>query len=360
MRIFEKNILRLLIKNTFISMSVLLIIFILFEIVDELSQVNVKNYTFASILVYVLFKFGFYITKLISLSVLIGAILTVANLNSNRELIILQSGSISKIFIGKKILIYGFSLSLVLLIFVELLNPFQKTAEEYKSFKLGESLSFDRETNIWLKDGKNFIYAEDSINGKDFEGLLVFNFLDNKINKLIRAERGSVKSDNLQLHEVDITFFERGFTKNVRLNQELKKHHTIKLENLNTGSSFSSDLETLSIYSLFKKILLIEKNGLNSSSYQIALYERILIPFSSIAMLLVGLPFVFKESRNLNIQKSVFIGLNLGFIFHLISKSTIIISTKQSAGIFLFSIFPVILFVIVGLVIFRNIISSYD
>jgi len=341
-------------------MSVFLTIFMLFEIVNELSQVNVKNYTFASILVYVLFKLGFFISKLISLSVLIGAILTVANLNSNRELIIMQSSSVSKSFIGKKVVIYGFFLSLTLLIFVEILNPLQKIAEDYKSIKLGESLSFDRETNIWFKDGKNFIYAEDSINGKDFEGLLIFNFLDNKINKLIRAERGNFKSDNLQLHEVEITFLERDFTKNVRLAQEVKKHHTIELENLNTDSSFSSNPETLSIYGLFKKILLIEKNGLNSSSYQIALYERILIPFSSIAMLLVGLPFVFKESRNLNLQKSVFIGLNLGFIFHLISKSTIVISTKQSAGIFLFSIFPVILFVIVGLIIFRNKISSYE
>jgi len=361
MRIYEKNILKLLVVNTLISMSVFLTIFMIFEIVGEVNEINVKDYTFVPMILYIFLKIPFFISQIIVLSVLIGAVLTVAFLNSNKELTILQSGSISKAFIGRKILKFSFLISVIFVIFVELLNPLQKISEDFKSIKLGEIISHKGRDSFWLKDGNYFIFIEDSPNGIDFEGLRIFKLDNNKLTTAIFSDSAKMVQNKLHLKNSHIFNLDRRKSNNISLDQENHKDHFIDLifyKELLKNSEYNKD--SMSIQDIFIKINLLESNNLDSRDYKINLYSRLLIPFESIAIILFAMPFLFKESRNLDIQKKVFLGLGLGFIFHLLNKLIAVISSKLDLAVVFSSLIPITLFIVLGFYLFKIQIEKYE
>jgi len=361
MKIYEKNIFKLLVVNTLISMLVFLTIFVIFEIVGEVNEVNIKDYTFRSILTYTLLKIPFFISKIISLSVLFGAILTIAFLNSNKELTIIQSGSISKALIGKKILKFSFFISVVFVIFVELLNPLQRISENFKSIQLGDLISQNKQQNFWLKSGDYFLFIEDSIDGIVFEGLKIFKFDNNKLITTIYSDRAEIGTNGLHLKNSKIFNLYREKSNIISLDQKNIEDYFLDLKldkNLQVG--FEDDPNLLSVPDIYKKINSLKSNNLDSRDYQINLYSRLLVPFGTIATILFGMPFLFRESRNLDIQKKVFLGLGLGFVFHLANKSIVAVSTKLELGVVFSTVFPIILFIVFGLFLFISRIEHYE
>lgn len=65
---------------------------------------------------------------------------------------------------------------------------------------------------------------------------------------------------------------------------------------------------------------LMERNGLDATRYQEAFWERIYFPLNVLAMVLIGLPFVFAGMRQRNPGLNLFIGVAVGLLFFVLTR----------------------------------------
>ncbi len=77
----------------------------------------------------------------------------------------------------------------------------------------------------------------------------------------------------------------------------------------------------LSLRSLWNYLGYLGENGLDDRVYQAAFWEKALFPFTVIALVLAGMPFVFGAARMHNLGVRLFFGMVLGGLFMIISRA---------------------------------------
>ncbi len=81
----------------------------------------------------------------------------------------------------------------------------------------------------------------------------------------------------------------------------------------------ASNPSELSIRDLLVYVDYLERNGLDAQSYRLALWRKLLAPLLYVAMLVVGMPFVFGPQRSAGVGQRLLIGLLLGLAFFLLN-----------------------------------------
>jgi len=64
----------------------------------------------------------------------------------------------------------------------------------------------------------------------------------------------------------------------------------------------------------------LKLNKQDTGSYELVFWAKIITPFATIVMLILAVPFVFKESRSGNLGRSLFLGILLGLAFFIMNK----------------------------------------
>jgi len=361
MQIYERNLLKNLIVNTWYAIFILLIIFSIFKLIDEIPHIGPPEYTFGSLIIYLIFQLPEILNNISSLAILIGACVTISALNESNELVILNNSGVSKSFIATQTIKLSTIISLIIFSAVQIFSPTMlQIGEQYKSRMKGLPSNIIGEQNIWIKSSNKFVFIENNIDGKTLEKVSILETDSNKLSSISFAETAKVLESELKLKESCTKKFSGNDKKTI--NEECFPSRELKnIEITSDGLGFMKpDPKNLSLLSLIKKTILQINNDMDSKKFEIEIFSRLLIPINLIAMLYLTIPLVFKFSRSNDIQKKIFLAISVGLAFNLISKTFTIISTKITTGIFLSSVTPAIIFLFLGMILFRNNLRKND
>jgi lipopolysaccharide export system permease protein len=64
----------------------------------------------------------------------------------------------------------------------------------------------------------------------------------------------------------------------------------------------------------------LSANGLDTRSYELAFWLKVLSPFTNMALLFVAMPFVFGTHRSASAGQRIVIGIFLGLLFFLMNR----------------------------------------
>lgn len=78
--------------------------------------------------------------------------------------------------------------------------------------------------------------------------------------------------------------------------------------------------EMLPLWKLDSYISYLKENGLDASQYQLALWSKLVMPFTIMAMVLIAIPFVFVSPRHTPIGKQILVGFLVGISFFVLNK----------------------------------------
>ena len=81
----------------------------------------------------------------------------------------------------------------------------------------------------------------------------------------------------------------------------------------------AADPDELSIRDLQVYVNYLERNGLDTQSYRLALWRKALAPLTHLAMLVIAMPFVFGPQRTAGAGQRLLVGLLLGLAFFLMN-----------------------------------------
>jgi len=320
MTIIDRYLGKTVIFSITMSLLVMLSIQTFITVVDKMRDIT-EGYGVGSIMIYSLLNLPSQAYEIFPIIVLIGAIVGLGRLAGNSELTILRAAGDSVKSISFSISKLGILFILLVFLIGEYLAPdMVRYAEEYRAMRLGEVVHVSDGGSFWIKDGNRFIHVNSYSNGRDEVHGAQLNYfeLDEKgqLREVLSAAGAEPLPDGWQLSGVRRTQLDEGGSV------------TERVDSLALAAGFDQDTvgrlmllpKDIPLIELYSYAGYLERNGMESKSYYLSFWQRVLQPLSALAMLLLAVPFVFGSLRERSIGQRIMSGVFLGVIFFILSQ----------------------------------------
>lgn len=341
----------------FYLLSVLFIItgiVLLFDIVEMIRIMFGKPVNFFTIIQMSLYRNFLHIQRAIGFITLIAAILLYVKLSRNSELTIMRSVGMSVWQFSLPALIIAFMFGIF---YITALNPLasyfinQYEKLEAQHIKNSPSLLTFLKTGLWIKQSNK--HGESNImhalrisqeNSELFEITIYFLDDNSRFTKRIDAEYAKLHDGKWELKNALETSF----------NHHYLKHDNIELSTNITFQQIQESMirpETLSFWKLPVFIALAEDSGFSVIRHKLYFFRLLISPVFFAAMTLLGIAFALSQPRSGIAGRLAAIGLVIGFFIYFASDLIFALGVSGSIPIWLASISPTILTLIIGLYI---------
>ncbi len=307
-----------ILKGSLITLIILLTIFNLFTLADELKDLE-GQYGLKQVFYYVALTSPTVLFQLVPASALIGSLFVLGSMGNNRELIAMQAAGLSVLGIIKAVLLAGLVLVSLSMLVGEFIAPIsEKLAQKIKMAALNESVILNSRYGVWLREGSSYVnvrQAEDdglltnvSIYELDDQHHLYREvhaekavFLGNKTWKLVNIKESAISTQQIQVNQLA----ERTWKSSIAPN--LLKIAVV-------------DPNNLSLYDLGMYVEFLKSNHQKSHTYESAFWTRAVNPLTTFVMMLVSAPFVIGIHRGISIGARIMLGVTIGMGFNIFDK----------------------------------------
>lgn len=320
MKLLTRHLAREVYASIALVFVALLLLFAFFDLIRELNALGRGNYHLGYMLLYVVLIMPGHIYELFPVAILIGSIFALAQMAAHSELVVYRCSGVSvKQLIA---VLFKMGLPLVLLIYLcgELLAPPSERLAQKLRLKAQNAEMSLREfrSGVWVKDERSFVNVKNVLPDTSLLNITIYEFDDNyRLNAIISAKRATYAAKGVwQLDEVMRTGFDdQGASV---LNQESAEWHSQL--NPDILSVLLAAPDQMSVWNLYQYIQHLRDNFQKTVRYEIAMWNKIVFPFSALVMLLLALPFAAHQRREGGVSAKIFLGIVLGLTFHFIGQ----------------------------------------
>jgi len=346
MHILDRYVGLAVIGSTLMVMSVLLGLFSFVQFVVELEVVGKGDYGVWQALQYVILSMPRLAYQMMPLAALLGSLIGLGLLASNNELVIMRASGVSV----RRITWAAIKAGLVMMLVAILLSEFviadaEQRAQEIRSGSLAESGSLRTAEGFWTRSGNDFINVRAVLPGGKLLGINIYQLGDQRQLHLIATARAATyDSGRWKLEKVaQSTIGENGVG-------------TSHLDHMNWASRLSPGLldilavkpESLSAWGLYKYILYLTENDLDSARYEMELWTKIVLPFATVVMVYLAVPFVFGPLRSGGIGQRVLVGALVGIGFYVVTRIFNYVGLVYDFEPVLGTLLPTVMFLVIA------------
>ncbi|HEX3915575.1 MAG TPA: LPS export ABC transporter permease LptG [Steroidobacteraceae bacterium] len=320
MNILDRYIYRTVLLYTLMAMLVLLALGALVLFITQQSDIGVGSYSAGDAFLFTLLNLPQTAFELLPIGAMIGALMGLGNLAAGSELVVTRASGVSVWRIAWPVGLAGLSLALVMFGIGEYAAPtMAQLAKREKTTSKLANVSFAGTSSAWVKDGNRILRVQTGEVDRAFGGVSVFE-LDGptRLRSIQRAARISVANPGRwSLHNVATSRFDKD-----RVVGETDSEIT-----LSTGvnpaflSLAATDPQLLTLHGLASYIDHLRRNHLETAAYEIGYWSRIARLFAVIVVTLLALPFVFGPLRTTGAGTRTVVGVLLGVVFFLITRT---------------------------------------
>ena len=354
MAILERYLGRTILNQTVLVLTVLLGLFLFVAFIDQLSDIGHGEYTLLSAVKYVVLTAPRTVYELFPMAALLGTILGLSILANDSELIVMRSSGISIMQITRAVLKTGGLFVVVAIILGELVSPWSETyAERSRAEALQEEIQQQTNFGLWMRDSTTYVNVGEVLPDLSLLRIKVFEFDQNKkLRSLVFAKEGRFDGNEWLLE---------GVTQTVIGLDDRATPQALSSAFWNTEvtpqilSAFLIQPEQLSIWQLREYIQHLSENNQKTDGYQLAFWNKLVLPLSTAVMVILAIPFVFGNLRMGNLGKSLFQGIMLGLGFYAANKGFGYTVLAYGFSPLIGATLPVIVFLTVAVVPLRRV-----
>jgi lipopolysaccharide export system permease protein len=315
------------------AMGVLMTLGALFLFISQQSDIGIGNYSAGDAMLFTFLNLPEQAFELLPIGALIGALMGLGNLASGSELVVTRASGVSVWRIAWPVGLAGLTLAIMMYGLGEYVAPpmAQFAKREKTTSKLAD-VSFAGSSSAWVKDGNLILRVQTGEVDQAFGGVSLYELGTNRLLSVKRADRVSVADPgHWRLHNVATTRFSDD-----KIESEVVPEVTMTSSiNPDFLGLAATDPDLLTLRGLWSYIDHQRRNSLGTASYEIGFWSRIARLFAVIVVTLLALPFVFGPLRTTGAGTRTVIGVLLGVVFFLITR------TVENGGQ-LFNVNPVI------------------
>jgi len=319
MNLTDRYLYRTVIVYALMAMGVLLTLGALFLFISEQSDIGVGNYSAADAFLFTLLNLPQQAFDILPIAAMIGALMGLGNLASGSELVVTRASGVSVWRVAWPVGLAGATLAIAMYGIGEYAAPpmAQLAKREKTSEKLAD-VSFAGQSGAWVKDG-NLIFRLQTgeVNG-EFGGVTLFRLDGSRLESIQRADRISIADPGRwRLHDVETTRF-AGDHVTSDFATEATISSTINPAFLGLAAT---DPDLLTLRGLASYIDHLRRNKLDTAVFEIGFWSRIARVFAVVVVTLLALPFVFGPLRTTGAGTRTVVGILLGVLFFLITRT---------------------------------------
>ncbi len=346
-RYIWKNVL----QSWVIVMLVLLGLSTIFSFIDELGEIK-NDYKFYNALIYVLATLPDGAFEMVSMATLMACLIGLGQLASNSELIILRSCglSVSRILfsvVQPVLLIIGFSLLMAQFVspytsqFAESYKATKKSGTEFKSFKKG----------FWQREGDNFIYINRIAPQGTLYNVTIFTFDEEQHLKAARFfDSADIEQKQWKTHGIESIRIDNN---EVTVNEEnegiWQSEITLRMLKL-----LAVGPEKLSVSSLYQYGEYLERQNQSSARYHLEFWNKIFLPISTVAMVLIAGSFIFGSLRDTPMGSRVIVGVVIALVFNQIQTLSSHVAVVYQLSPMIAALLPPLVALVIGTVMVKR------
>jgi lipopolysaccharide export system permease protein len=315
----DRYLYRTVLLYALMAMAVLLTLGALFLFISQQSDIGVGNYNAGDAFLFTFLNLPEQAFELLPIGAMIGALMGLGNLASGSELVVTRASGVSVWRIAWPVGLAGLTLAVLMYGIGEYVAPpmAQFAKREKTTSKLAD-ISFAGSSSAWVKDGNLILRVQTGEVDQAFGGVSLFELDGNRLRSIRRAERISVADPgHWRLHNVATTRFSDDKIESEMI-PEMTMTSSVNPDFLGLAAT---DPDLLTLRGLWSYIDHLRRNNLGTVSYEIGFWSRIARLFAVIVVTLLALPFVFGPLRTTGAGTRTVIGVLLGVVFFLITRT---------------------------------------
>ena len=182
---------------------------------------------------------------------------------------------------------------------------------------LASQISLNTDYGLWARDGNTFIH----VRNVEYDGRLVDINLytlneEGSLDKQLHADTARYTGEVWSMQNVTESHISHAGVKQTVMPQ----HDWQTLMHPELEGIGSLDPMNLAIWKLLDYIQYLRSNGLESKQYELAMWNKLIAPFTILAMVLLAVPFVFRSQRQTSIGIQIVVGFLVGIVFYIVSR----------------------------------------
>lgn len=329
MKILDRYIGKILLRHITVTIVVLLGLFTFVSFIDELGDLDRGRYGILQVIQYVILSIPKNLYQVFPMAALIGSILGLSTLAKDSELIVMRAAGISVQRIVFSVLKIGIVLAAFSIFMGEVVSPFtEDRAIKIKAGSIDSNSARKGDFGVWTRDENTYVNIGEILPGQQlrFLDIKIFEFDSQNFLRFLTTARegeyqiaqpGSNQKDRWLLKEV----------KRTMINEESSAAEQVNAAYWSTGLDpqilklYQVKPEQLSIWQLQEYISHLGSNKQDTSTYELEFWSKIVTPFATLVMLILAVPFVFKDARSGNLGRSLFSGIMIGLGFFISNQA---------------------------------------
>jgi len=349
--LLDRYIGRSVFSSTMLVLTIIFLLFLFVSFIDELRNLGRANFGLLALTKYVLLIQPRRLYEFFPTAALLGATVGLSYLAASSELVAMRAAGVSLLRIVGSVMKVGMLFVVAGLLIGEFVVPVSEDMAERGRAEALQTGFRVKGTGLWFRNAQEFINVGEVLPDHSMLRVHIYRF-DDRMNLRTHgfAQRAEYAHDAWQLRQVrESRLSSTGVT--TRVLASMPWTSPLTPEDM---AVFTVRPEGLSALHLFRYIQHLRTNRQETGRYELALWQKLLLPFSTAVMLMLAIPFVFTQQRSGGMGQKVFLGIMLGLMFNMLHLSFGYISLLYDMSPLLGAILPPSLFLLLTLVLLRR------
>jgi lipopolysaccharide export system permease protein len=321
MKILDRYIRKHLVEAFVVVLLVLVSIFSFLDFVEELDDIALGNYGAFDAILFIIMTVPERALWLVPVSALLGSLIGLSMLDHHNELAVIRAAGVSARRISWSVLKTTGLLLVVVIVFAQFISPaLGKRAWRVRALAIAGDvvLRKDSGTSFWFRDGQRFISIRDMVYGRIPTEIEIYEFNEQgELAMFTEAREAQSDSHGAWLLKDVVRKRFDGFE------IELERLPTLRWRGFlspDQGAVIELDAESLAPSDLYYYARDLRARGQNADRYELTLWRKLNVPFTTLAMVLIAIPFVFGPHGRGGIGGRVLLGAGIGILFYMIDQ----------------------------------------
>lgn len=299
---------------------VLVAIYTFISFVSDIDQTGQGGFGVAQLLYYSLMMMPTGLYLLMPVVALLGTLVGLGALAAQNEITAMRAAGMTVMQIGRAVLFAGLALGVLQLVLGDLLVPVgTQAARSLRSeAKAGAPVGLATRP-IWLRDGAAVVHIGELRSESRVGNVEIYRLgEDLDLQSVLRAGDGEFVDGVWKLRDIQRTRFEADRVVADHVDEDQYAGH-MSPEVLRL---FVLEADSLTTLGLQRLIGYLNDNGLDSRSYQLSLWRKLVTPLTVMAMMLFAVPFVLGSQRGGGAGQRLLVGILVGLVFYVVNEVT--------------------------------------
>ena len=354
MTILDRYIGLALARSALLVMLILLPLFALLDLVQQLDDIGTGNYGLVDALSYEALLMPSYLLSLAPFTALLGTSMALGGLAHTNELTAMLASGFSTLRIALATLKSGALFIVFAIVIMEwVAPPLYQQAVKRQSIALSGGNVLIEKQGSWIHQGNQFTYIRNIHEGHTLADIHIFEFDPGtpQLNLYLHADQAEIK-DRKQWLYTDLTL------KNYAGKDVVTRHETELLRKSYLTERqlriLGLPIDSLPPSGLYQYLKYLRSSEQATERFEMVFWQKAIFPVTVIIMMLCSFPFVFGSLRTSSAGKRIVLATITGISFQLVSQLLVNLGLMLNINPLLTTLLPIVVILFLGAVLMRR------